>query len=126
MARHTDDKSAGVDLRSASDIQGHRIGIRSFKAQVGCGRYVVLRIQFDIICPMTNAMREAIEVLRDLPEERQEVIARAILDYASHDEGVYHLTDEERREVRAGLAELDRGDMANDEEVRIVHQRMGL
>ena len=50
-------------------------------------------------------MKEAIEVLRELPEERQETIARAILDFASHDDGVYHLTDEERREVRAGVAE---------------------
>jgi len=36
---------------------------------------------------MTKTMQEAIEVLRELPEERQEVIARAILDYASHATG---------------------------------------
>ena len=42
---------------------------------------------------MTKMMKEAIEILRELPEERQETIARAILDFASHDEGVYHLTE---------------------------------
>jgi len=45
---------------------------------------------------MTKTLKEAIEVLQELPEERQEVIARAILDYASHDSTeVYRLTDEE-------------------------------
>jgi predicted transcriptional regulator len=66
---------------------------------------------------MTKMMKEAIAVLHELPEERQETIARAILDYASHDEGVYHLTDNERAGVRAGLAEIERGEIANDDEV---------
>ena len=65
-------------------------------------------------------------MLRELPEERQETIARAIIDYASHDEGVYHLTDAERAEVRAGLAEIERGQIATDEEVRGVYKRIGV
>ena len=48
---------------------------------------------------MTKMVKEAIAVLHELPEERQETIARAIIDYASHDEGVYQLTDDERAEV---------------------------
>jgi predicted transcriptional regulator len=75
---------------------------------------------------MTKMMREAIAVLNELPQERQETIARAILDFASHDDGVYHLTDEERREVRAGLAEIERGEIASDEEVRAVYKRIGV
>ena len=75
---------------------------------------------------MTKMMKEAIAVLHELPEERQETIARAILDYAAHDEGVYHLTDDERAEVRAGLAEIERGEMANDDEVRAVYKRIGV
>ena len=75
---------------------------------------------------MTKMMKEAIEVLREFPEERQETIARAIIDYASHDNGVYHLTDAERAEVRAGLAEIERGEIATDEEVRGVYRRIGV
>jgi predicted transcriptional regulator len=75
---------------------------------------------------MTKMVREAIEALQELPEERQETIARAIIDYASHDEGVYHLTDEERAEVRAGLVEIERGDIATDDEVRAVYKRIGV
>ena len=74
---------------------------------------------------MVKMVREAIEALQELPEGPQEMIARAILDFASHDDGVYRLTDEERREVRAGLAEIERGDIANDEEVRAVYNRIG-
>ena len=74
---------------------------------------------------MTNKVKEAIEVLRELPEERQETVARAILQYASSDD-VYHLSDEERAEVRAGLAEIERGDIASDEEVAAVMKRIGV
>jgi len=71
-------------------------------------------------------IKEAIAVLHELPEDRQETVARAILDYASHDDGVYHLTDEERAEVRAGLGEIERGDIGSDAEVRAVYKRIGV
>ena len=75
---------------------------------------------------MTKMIKEAIAVLHELPEERQETIARAIIDYASHDDGVYHLTDDERAEVRAGLAEIERGEIATEKEVRAVYKRIGI
>jgi predicted transcriptional regulator len=75
---------------------------------------------------MTKMVQDAIEALKELPEDRQVTVARAILDYASHDDGVYHLTDDERREVRAGLAEIRRGDIASDEEVAETYKRIGL
>jgi len=75
---------------------------------------------------MTKMMKEAIAAFEELPEDRQEVLARAILDYASDDDGIYHLTDDERREVRAGLAELERGEIASDAEVTAVYKRIGL
>lgn len=54
---------------------------------------------------MTKTLKKAIEALHELPAERQEVIARAILDYASHDgKNIYRLSDEERRLVDEGLA----------------------
>ena len=40
---------------------------------------------------MTKMVEEAIEALKDLPEDQQVTVARAILDYASHDDGHYHL-----------------------------------
>ena len=72
---------------------------------------------------MTKIMKEAIEVLRELPEERQEMIARAILDYAAHDEGVYYLSDEEREAVRVGLDQADRGEFVSDADLRAFRNR---
>jgi hypothetical protein len=74
---------------------------------------------------MTKMVQEAIEVLKDMPEDRQVTVARAILDYAS-DDGLYHLTDDERLEVRAGVAEIKRGEVASDEEVARTYKRIGL
>ena len=74
---------------------------------------------------MTKMMKAAIEVLRDLPEERQDIVARAILDYAS-EEDVYVLTVDERREVRAGLAEIERGEIASDAEVAAAYKHFGV
>ena len=54
---------------------------------------------------MIKLMKVAIEVLRDLPEERQDIVARAILDYAS-EEDAYVLTADERREVRAAYKHI--------------------
>ena len=75
---------------------------------------------------MTKITQEAIAALQELPEDRQETVARAILDYALQADAVYHLTDEERREVRAGLAEIDRGEIASDAEVAAVYKRIGV
>jgi predicted transcriptional regulator len=75
---------------------------------------------------MTNMTMDAIEALRNLPKERQETAARAILEFASYVDDVYHLTEHERREVRAGLAEIERGEIANDREVSQVMKQIGL
>ena len=73
---------------------------------------------------MTKTMREAIEALQELPEGRQEMIARAILDYASHESGeVYQLSDEEREAVRVGLAQAERGEFVSDADLKKFRNR---
>ena len=73
---------------------------------------------------MTKTMKEAIEALRELPEERQEMVARAILNYAAHDSGeMYRLSDDERKAVRVGLAQADRGEFASDADLRTYRNR---
>jgi predicted transcriptional regulator len=74
---------------------------------------------------MTDEVKEAINILRNLPDEKQHTVARAILDYAADDE-IYRLSDYERAEVRAGLAEIERGDIASADEVRKVYKRIAL
>ena len=55
---------------------------------------------------MIKVTQQAIEALQELPAQRQEMLARAIIDYAMQvdDDEVYHLSDDERAAVREGLA----------------------
>lgn len=73
---------------------------------------------------MTKIMQEAITVLRELPEERQQMIARAILDFASHDvDDVYRLSEDERDAVRVGLRQADRGEFVSDADLQSFRNR---
>ena len=61
--------------------------------------------------------------VRTWPEDRQEDAARILLAMEGEDSGVYRLSDEERAEIRAALAEVERGEVASDEEVAAVFNR---
>ena len=61
--------------------------------------------------------------VRTWPEERQEDAARILLAMEGEDNGVYRLSDEERAEIRLALAEVERGEVASDEEVAAVFDR---
>ncbi len=56
---------------------------------------------------MTNKVKEAIEILRELPKEEQETFADAIIGYASRDADL-QLSDEQVAEVRRRRAQKNR------------------
>ena len=72
---------------------------------------------------MIKALEQAIEKVKKLSRERQEYAAEVLEQIAETDDQVYTLSDEERRLVREGLAELDRGEVATDAEVRAVFDK---
>jgi predicted transcriptional regulator len=72
---------------------------------------------------MIKALEQGIEKVKKLPKERQEYAAEVLERIAEAGDEVYILTDEERRLVREGLAELDRGEVATEEEVRAVFDK---
>ena len=73
---------------------------------------------------MIKALERAIEKVKALSEERQEYAAELLEQIAdADDDAVYRLSDEERRLVREGLAELDRGEVASEAEVRAVFDK---
>ena len=73
---------------------------------------------------MIKALEQAIEKVKALSEERQEYAAELLEQIANaDDDAVYRLSDEERRLVREGLAELDRGEVASEAEVRAVFDK---
>lgn len=73
---------------------------------------------------MIKALERAIEKIKTLSEQRQQYAAEVLEEIAElGDDEVYRLSDEERRLVRQGLAELDRGEVASETEVRTVFDK---
>ena len=75
------------------------------------------RARIGIIIAMSTLLEEAVKVLRGLPDNRQEVAARAIINYGTDDDDV-QLSDEQVAEIERrmrnpnrkfiSLAELDK------------------
>jgi hypothetical protein len=72
---------------------------------------------------MTRALEQAVVKVKKLSRERQEYAAEVLEQIAEAGDGVHALSEEERRLVREGLAELDRGEAATDAEVRAVFDK---
>ena len=71
---------------------------------------------------MIKVLENAIDKIKVLPEDRQRYAAE-LLEQVAAGEGVYELSDEERLLVHEGLAELDRGEVATEEQVRAVFDK---
>lgn len=69
---------------------------------------------------MTTLFEIAIEAARLLPPERQDEIARLMLQMAGEDQGVYHLSDDERSEINAGIEEAEQNDVIDERSARKV------
>ena len=72
---------------------------------------------------MIKVLEQAVEKVKTLSKERQEYAAEVLEQIAEVGDEIYHLSDEERRLVREGLAELDRGEIATEAEVRAVFDK---
>jgi hypothetical protein len=72
---------------------------------------------------MIKALEQAIEKVKALSAERQQYAAEILEQIADAGDELYRLTDEERRLVHQGLAELDRGERASDAEIREVFDK---
>ena len=72
---------------------------------------------------MIKVLEQAIEKVKALSTERQEYAAEVLEQIVDAGDDVYQLSDEERRMVREGLAELDRGEFAPEAQVRAVFDK---
>jgi hypothetical protein len=70
---------------------------------------------------MIRKLDEAIERLRELPEERQQAAAVLLLDFLDHDGEQTDLSPEQYAEIERRLTE---DDVATDEEVTDFFDRM--
>ena len=72
---------------------------------------------------MIKGLEQAVEKVKKLSKEHQELAAELLEQIAAAGDEFYHLSEEERRLVREGLAELDRGEFATEAEVRGVFDK---
>ena len=70
---------------------------------------------------MTKLLDRAIEAAKELPAEMQDEIAAILLSFMGEDDGeVYQLTPEEEADLEEADREIERGEIATEEEVRAV------
>jgi hypothetical protein len=72
---------------------------------------------------MIKVLEIAIDKVKQLSKEQQEYAAELLEEIAATGNDIYRLSDEERRLVNEGLAELDRGEFASEADVRAVFDK---
>jgi predicted transcriptional regulator len=74
---------------------------------------------------MTKDQIDAVfERVRTWPQERQEDAARVLLQMESAGTELYELSEEESADIEEGLKEIERGEVATDEEVAALFSRI--
>jgi predicted transcriptional regulator len=75
---------------------------------------------------MTKLLDTAIETLRALPAEDQDVLAAVMLALAGEElAGIGELDAETKSAIREGLEQARRGELVPDEEIEALWQRFG-
>ncbi len=71
-------------------------------------------------------LEQAFEAARALPPERQDELARLLLQFVGQDQPVIQLTADEKSSFAASFAQAERGEFATDEQVRAIWTKHGL
>ena len=69
---------------------------------------------------MTKLLERAVDSVRALPPEVQDELARLLLQVAGEEQPVSQLTLEERSDLAEADAEIARGELATDEQIRSI------
>ena len=75
---------------------------------------------------MTDLLEQAVKVVRALPSDQQDELARVLLRLADADHEPVSLSDDERRAIATSKAAAARGDFATEEEVSAAWASYGL
>lgn len=74
---------------------------------------------------MTELLEQAINRVRALPSDTQDVFARILLQMAGDQQSVYQLSEAEDRDLGQAEDEVERGDIAEESDVRAVLSKYG-
>jgi hypothetical protein len=69
---------------------------------------------------VTELLERAVEILRGLPAEKQDALARILLQWAENDTSIVWLTPGEEESSRAASLEPEPGKFATDDEIRAI------
>lgn len=72
---------------------------------------------------MTQLLRQAVATVSTLPDDRQDELARILLQLAGLEPPPYPLSPEEDADLDASIAEAEKGEFATNEEVTAVWAR---
>jgi predicted transcriptional regulator len=73
---------------------------------------------------MTKAEIDAVlDRVRSWPPERQEDAVRVLLELEAQGTEIYQLSEEELADIEEGLREIERGEVATDEQVAAMYNR---
>ena len=76
---------------------------------------------------MTTILEEALEQIREMPQQQQDAAGELLLTMAARDtQPRFELTPEQVEDVHAAIAEADRDELASDEEVDAFFKSHGL
>ena len=69
---------------------------------------------------MTELLERAVEIVRGLPPETQDALARILLQWAEDDPSIVWLSADEDETVRASSLEPESPEFATDDEIRAI------
>ncbi|HEY7296522.1 MAG TPA: hypothetical protein VH684_01190 [Xanthobacteraceae bacterium] len=75
---------------------------------------------------MPQTTRDVLRRVETWPQEDQEELVELAREIEAHRSGVYVLDEEEEAAIREGLAELDRGERVDEEEMKVFWERCGI
>ena len=74
---------------------------------------------------MSPAAKQILEQVASWPEEDQEELAELAREIQARRDGVYSVSDDERRAIEEALDELNRGERVSDSDMSAFWRRVG-
>jgi hypothetical protein len=74
---------------------------------------------------MTRLLDQAVATVAQLPDERQDALARVLLQLAGQEQPPYILTPEEEADLDSSAAAEAQGEFATDDEIRAIRTKHG-
>jgi predicted transcriptional regulator len=75
---------------------------------------------------MIKMLEQAIEKIRNLPEDRQADAAEILEQMAADDGSVFKVPKDDRAAIAEGLEQLKRGEFASDDDMSALWKKCGL